>query len=383
VLTDLEAAVDALAAVDIAGAEVGQLRVLAVALEKAAGRLRGIASAMLGEIEDREPEGAAWWWRDSLGISGEAAGIAIRRARGLRSLPAVADAVIDGTLSLDQAGALVPLVGKLDETELHDSQPSLIEGAAARTVDGIGQWVRHLIAMNSEPALELEQEEARRQRFLQFRTGPDGLVRGRFALAAEDAEPFITVLEPLAKRSGDDDPRTAGQRRADALVEVFAGAARWADLPHAGGQRAQISYVISAEWAAGQAGAAPATAAWTGPQTRGRLEAELCDVRLSRLLLDADGQVVSLVSVNDQISVAQRRAVSARDRCCVARGCSRPPAFCDVHHLIARKDGGPTTLDNLVLLCKRHHVVWHQGRLPLRDLDVPWLRKPLDPPMVA
>jgi hypothetical protein len=27
--------------------------------------------------------------------------------------------------------------------------------------------------------------------------------------------------------------------------------------------------------------------------------------------------------------------------------------------------------------------VWHQGRLPLRDLDVPWLRKPLDPPMVA
>jgi hypothetical protein len=383
VLTDLDAAVDALAAVDVAGAEVGQLRVLAVGLEKAAGRLRGIASAMLGEIEDREPEGAAWWWRDSLGISGEAAGIAIRRARGLRSLPAVSDAVVDGTLSLDQAGALVPLVGKLDEVELHDSQPALIEGAAARTVDGIGQWVRHLIALNSEPALELEQEEARRRRFLEYRTGPDGIVRGRFALAAEDAEPVMTVLEPLAKRSGDDDPRTAGQRRADALVEVFGGAARWAELPHAGGQRAQISYVISAAWAAGQAGAGPATAAWTGPQTRARLEAELCDARLSRVLLDADGQVVSLESVNDQISTAQRRAVSARDRRCVARGCSRPPAFCDVHHLIARKDGGPTTLDNLVLLCRRHHVVWHQGRLLLRDLDVPWLRKPLDPPMVA
>jgi hypothetical protein len=383
VLTCLDAAVDALAAVDVAGAEVGQLRVLAVGLEKAAGRLRGIASAMLGEIEDREPEGAAWWWRDALGISGEAAGIAIRRARGLRSLPAVSDAVVDGTLSLDQAGALVPLVGKLDEVELHDSQPALIEGAAARTVDGIGQWVRHLIALNSEPALELEQEEARRRRFLEYRTGPDGVVRGRFALAAEDAEPVMTVLEPLAKRSGDDDPRTAGQRRADALVEVFGGAARWAELPHAGGQRAQISYVISAAWAAGQAGAGPATAAWTGPQTRARLEAELCDARLSRVLLDADGQVVSLESVNDQISTAQRRAVSARDRRCVARGCSRPPAFCDVHHLIARKDGGPTTLDNLVLLCRRHHVVWHQGRLLLRDLDVPWLRKPLDPPMVA
>jgi hypothetical protein len=382
-LSPLVDAVDSVCAIDPVALGTDELREVAVTVEKLAGRLRGLASSALGEVGAREPEGAARWWRDALGISGEAAGHAMRRASGLRSLPEVSDAVTDGRLSLEQAGAFVPLVGKLDEVELHDSQPLLIEGARGRTVDSIAQWVRHLIAINSERDLELEQATAADKRFLKHRTDADGMVRGSFALAAEDAESYLTVLEPLARKAGDQDERTVGQRRADAFVEVFAGAARWADLPHAGGQRAHVSYVISAEWAAAQSGASPATGAWTGPQTRARMESVLCDSRLSRLLLDGLGQVVRLESVNDQITTAQRRAVSARDRCCVARGCNRPPAFCDVHHLISREDGGPTTLDNLVLLCRRHHVMWHQGRLLLPDLNVPWLRKPLDPPMVA
>lgn len=382
-LSPLVDAVDSVCAIDPVALGTDELREVAVTVEKLAGRLRGLASSALGEVGAREPEGAARWWRDALGISGEAAGHAMRRASGLRSLPEVSDAVTDGRLSLEQAGAFVPLVGKLDEVELHDSQPLLIEGARGRTVDSIAQWVRHLIAINSERDLELEQATAADKRFLKHRTDADGMVRGSFALAAEDAESYLTVLEPLARKAGDQDERTVGQRRADAFVEVFAGAARWADLPHAGGQRAHVSYVIGAEWAAAQSGASPATGAWTGPQTRARMESVLCDSRLSRLLLDGLGQVVRLESVNDQITTAQRRAVSARDRCCVARGCNRPPAFCDVHHLISREDGGPTTLDNLVLLCRRHHVMWHQGRLLLPDLNVPWLRKPLDPPMVA
>jgi hypothetical protein len=121
----------------------------------------------------------------------------------------------------------------------------------------------------------------------------------------------------------------------------------------------------------------------------------LCDARISRLFLGTDGQVVSLDSLNDQITPAQRRAVSARDRHCIAKGCTRPPAFCDVHHLQSRADGGLTCVDNLVLLCRRHHVLWHRGTIGLHDLYVPWLPEPepdpdeydpwgsLDPPMVA
>ena len=58
---------------------------------------------------------------------------------------------------------------------------------------------------------------------------------------------------------------------------------------------------------------------------------------------------------------------------CVARGCTRPPAMCDAHHLRSRADGGPTTMENLVLLCRRHHVLWHLGALRLAQLHVPWL----------
>jgi hypothetical protein len=73
---------------------------------------------------------------------------------------------------------------------------------------------------------------------------------------------------------------------------------------------------------------------------------------------------------------AQRRAVAGRDRCCTTKGCTRPPAFCDVHHLIALADGGITEIGNLVLLCRRHHVMWHRGLVDLTDLRTPWLRLP-------
>jgi hypothetical protein len=387
-LTEVEAGVAALAAVDVSVLPLAQLQAMAVACEQLAGRLRGVASRALGAVEERQPEEAAWWWRDALGITGEAAGIAVRRARGLRSLPAVADAVVDGRLSLEQAGALTPLVDRLPLPELVDEQQTYIEIASSRSADATGQWVRHRIAQHDEGALELEQRSARERRYLKLRAWPDGTVRGSFTLAAEDAEPVLTVLETLARREGTADARLAGQRRADALVAVCEGAARWADLGQAGGQRVQLSYVMSAEWAARCAGAEPAVAAWTGPQTRDRIEAMCCDARISRVLLDGVGQVVGLESLKDEITPAQRRALAARDVHCVARGCSRPPAFCDAHHLVSRADGGPTNLDNLVLLCRRHHVMWHRGELRITDLRVPWRdgpddRRSGDPPQVA
>jgi hypothetical protein len=68
--------------------------------------------------------------------------------------------------------------------------------------------------------------------------------------------------------------------------------------------------------------------------------------------------------------------VSTRDRHCVAKGCTRPPAFCDVHHLEHRVHGGATSVENLALLCRRHHVLWHRGALGRHDLHLPWLPDP-------
>ena len=58
-----------------------------------------------------------------------------------------------------------------------------------------------------------------------------------------------------------------------------------------------------------------------------------------------------------------RTAVIQRDQHCQFPGCTQPPSVCDVHHLIPWAQGGPTSLGNLRLLCRFHHlVVIHRWR---------------------
>jgi hypothetical protein len=52
-----------------------------------------------------------------------------------------------------------------------------------------------------------------------------------------------------------------------------------------------------------------------------------------------------------------RRGVTTRDKHCAFPGCYQPPAACEVHHLIPRSHGGPTSLDDCCLLCAFHHKI--------------------------
>jgi len=404
---------DALLSTDLSTLDQDGLQERAVAVQRTINRLTGHLHDVLGELHQQGQGNVVanlgtehapvyrllqHWWRDEMKLTGSQAGRQVRHAATMRELPVIAQAVRDGWLQPEQARVLARLHGRINLQDLQDCQPHLVEVAQPLDTDALGRFVSHLIATHCEPALEADQDAARERRYLQLRTDPDGTVHGRFLLAGEDAEAMLTVLEPLARKGQEGDDRSAGQRRADALVDVFAAAANWMDLPHAGGQRAQVSYVITSEWCAGeqplglpealqragtadgiQTGALARYApdgAWTGPQTRSRVEAVLCDARISRMLLDPKGVILSLESLTDSITTAQRRAVSIRDRHCVAKGCTRPPAFCDVHHLTHREHGGATSIENLVLLCRRHHVLWHLGKISHHHLHLPWL--PLD-----
>ncbi|MBV9381751.1 MAG: DUF222 domain-containing protein [Streptosporangiaceae bacterium] len=65
------------------------------------------------------------------------------------------------------------------------------------------------------------------------------------------------------------------------------------------------------------------------------------------------------VGAADTVPAHIRRAVllRARGRCEWAGGCDRPAATCEVHHLIPRADGGPTSVRSCILLCSYHHQV--------------------------
>ena len=451
--------VDALLAEPLENLSQEQLQERVVAITPLVGRLQGWVQQVAGQLDalvagtlpdhsGGKGRSVAGWCADVQRVTVSAAGRQLRTSAALRALPDVVEALLDGTLTPEQAAVLARLVGKIDASALEESQPDLIAVAAGMDPVRLASWVAHLIATHCEPALGAAAARGRDRRFLQTSREADGSVRGRFVLAGEDSEALLSVLEPLARRQGLADDRSAGQRRADALVEVCEQVLRFGELPHAGGQRPQLSDVLPAGWAAaqqtqascaqcgprcpahqppafpdtvaasvpstpgrtcaarlgvrGQAGDAAAggsaaqgrpdqadpsdesgrrtlsaehacaVGAWSGPQTRARIETLLCEARITRVLLDGLGQVTGLESLTDSITAAQRRALAARDLGCVARGCTRPPAFCDAHHLEHRAHGGVTTLSNLVLLCRRHHVLWHAGKIGLHSLDVPW-----------
>ncbi len=110
------------------------------------------------------------------------------------------------------------------------------------------------------------------------------------------------------------------------------------------------------------------------PATRQRLRDTL--LQLSITLLSGPGGLASCLrattlgqpytSLSQPLDVGRstrtvpphlRKAVIQRDEHCQFPGCHQPPSRCDAHHLIHWSQGGPTSLGNLRLLCKFHHLV--------------------------
>jgi hypothetical protein len=73
---------------------------------------------------------------------------------------------------------------------------------------------------------------------------------------------------------------------------------------------------------------------------------------------DENGHVVEIGARTRTIPPALRRALHHRDRGCRFPGCGI--RFAEGHHLRHWAHGGPTTLSNLALFCRRHHRAVHE-----------------------
>jgi hypothetical protein len=81
----------------------------------------------------------------------------------------------------------------------------------------------------------------------------------------------------------------------------------------------------------------------------------------------ADGSVLDVGRRTRTVPTPIRRALTARDSRCRFPGCTA--RRCDAHHITHWADGGSTSLDNLMLMCRRHHTLLHEGGIAVeRDV---------------
>ena len=90
-----------------------------------------------------------------------------------------------------------------------------------------------------------------------------------------------------------------------------------------------------------------------------------CDTQIIPVVMGGPSEVLDVGRAKRTITPALRRALIARDQRCVWPGCDRAPVHCDGHHLQHWLDDGPTSLDNLALLCHSHHHRLHEYNLVL------------------
>jgi 5-methylcytosine-specific restriction endonuclease McrA len=315
---------------------------------------------------------AAWLsWRVGLDLG--AARERVRVARALGRLPLLAQALARGELSYAKVRALTRVA--TPETEAR-----LLAVGRAGTAAHIERIVRGWRRVDRQA----EAREAARQhanRSLHVYQDDDGTVvlRGRLApevgallLRALDAArevlyqrnrgtgPVPRVAEPAA------DAPTRAQQQADALALLAETALHHELDPGAPGERYQVVVHVDAVVLAdpGQPGQCVLEdGARVSSETSRRLA---CDASRVVMRHDLAGRLVEVGARTRTIPPALRRALQHRDRSCRFPGCGVQVG--QGHHVRHWAQGGPTTLSNLALLCRRHHRAVHEEGYQLERL---------------
>jgi hypothetical protein len=215
-------------------------------------------------------------------------------------------------------------------------------------------------------ALRREEDRAQVSRALTLTPAGDGRTRVSGWLDAESAAVLTAALDPLCnpRTCTAEDTRTPTQRRADALREVCALALRTDALPEHGGDRPQLVVTVPFDVLTGQLGTGLLdTGQAISPERVRRLA---CDGQILPAVLGGDGQVLDLGRSRRLFTGAVRRALVLRDGGCAFPGCTRPPRWCQGHHILSWLLGGPTNVDNGCLLCGHHHRLVHHDDWQIR-----------------
>lgn len=293
--------------------------------------------------------------------------IKVKTARALDHMPVTREAMSSGDLSHTHVRVLVGAKEQHEEA-FAVSEATLVE--AAMTLQP--RMVRKVVAywsQNLDQDATIDRSEAQHaSRRLHASSTLDGMVRVDGMLDPEGGEVLLTALraltDPAARAdhaSGEVEPRlTPTQRRADALVDVCRHFLDRGEAPVTGGERPHVTLTVSLAALEGRDGGACELDA-SGVVTPEAARRIVCDAGVSRVITGTGSDPLDVGRRTRTVPPALRRALVVRDGGCRFPGCRRLPRWCDAHHLEHWLHGGDTKLSNLVLLCRSHHRLMHEG----------------------
>ena len=375
-------------------------------IERVANRLAGYRAEVLGALDALSRSGAApdvaphLSLRDAAGVSERDARRMVRAAGKVREHPGVLEALSGGEVNAAQAEALC------DARVPDGVRAELVASAAGEDTDATRRRVRRAEADHSVETPMERFERQRQMRGAGWQRDHEGMLRLWAKLDPEVGAAVEAGLEALRRQYWLDDKqvrngrRTPAQRDADVLAYALAGITLTdtdtaaVDRLHARNRQdrhfpdqpvgdddaaivqrlppAQISVLIGLDGLRGSTDEMGLTDAGVElpPHIVRRLA---CDAEIIPMILGGPGGPADAGRARRTVPLRLRRLLIARDKHCQWPGCNQPPSRCDAHHVHHWTDGGPTDLDNLVLLCHTHHHHIHQhGHQMIPQPDGTW-----------
>jgi hypothetical protein len=300
---------------------------------------------------------AAWLsWR--VGFSPGAAREHVRVAHALGTLPKLSHALARGELSYAK-------VRELTRVATAETEERLLAVGRAGTAEHVERIVRGWRRMDAKT----EAQEATRQhtgRALHVYQDEDGTVTIRGRLAPEVGALLVKALdsarEALYQRRRELDPEpempTREQQQADALALLAETALHHGIDPGTSGERYQVVVHVDAAVLADADQAGQSVLEDGARVPAGTSQRLACDATRVVMRHDADGRVTEVGARTRTIPPVLRRALDHRDHGCRFPGCGVRVG--QAHHIHHWAQGGPTTLSNLTVLCRRHHRAVHE-----------------------
>ncbi|MPY97995.1 MAG: DUF222 domain-containing protein [Actinophytocola sp.] len=229
-----------------------------------------------------------------------------------------------------------------------------------------------------------DEEQAKPKRDLRWGWRRNGRLAFSGEFDPETGQQFLAALSPLSKprpaQDGERDIRTTAERNGDALAELIGLTLASGELPVQGGERPNV--IVTLSYDALKAALDQRGQAMLGdlPISAQQARYWACDAGVIPAVLGSEGEILDLGRNERLVTLAQRRALELRDKCCIK--CGRPPKWCHAHHIIHWLDLGPTDIDNLCLLCTACHRLIHHSewRIEMRPNGIPLC---IPPPWMA